>query len=666
MCLSYQVLLAQGDNCSKYYFGPDTIISCLSSGNCITLKAIAPNIKTSTDDYKIVTTGYSACDYISPIPEIPGFRIDDRYSAVNTLPFTFSFYGSSYTAYVVGGNGIISFDQSKANTFCHYGILNSGGSLSATSGTPQTIPSTLFDRAVIMGPYHDINPNDPYNGSTDEKMQIYTYGTSPNRKTVISWYHIPLFSSACGQLLNTHQIVLHEGSGIIDVIIQDKTICPTWNQGRATLGIMNFARNKALAAPGKNATVWGTTGMNEKYQFIPSGVGPTAFKRIELYDGSTLVATGDTVGINNGAQFDVSFPNVCVASGSKTFTVRAFYRSVLDPNIEIILEGPLTVTRINPIGNVTVIINDATCTNAGTAVVGPVDPDYTYSKDSITFQSSNVFNNLSSGAYKFFVRNGPCVASAVDTVIFIDNLTLTAAPDTSVCKSNPVNLYAYTNASTIAWQPANEVTNPAAAVTTAYPEVNSSYYITATLGSCVKKDTVNVIVKPTPFVDAGPPITTLAGDQVQLLGTASAGIYLWTPGTQLSSTSIVNPYVISPQQTTEYTLNVTNSDGCSNNDKMILTVIPYCVKVMSAFTPNGDGINDLWYVTQGTTCTKNISVSVYNRYGSKVFESKNYNNDWNGRYRNSPLSDGTYYYMIEVTLINDRKVFLKGDVTILR
>ena len=99
---------------------------------------------------------------------------------------------------------------------------------------------------------------------------------------------------------------------------------------------------------------------------------------------------------------------------------------------------------------------------------------------------------------------------------------------------------------------------------------------------------------------------------------------------------------------------------------MLVTVLPYCLNPNGAFTPNGDGIYDTWFVTDGTACLSNVEVHVYNRYGNKVFESSNYHNDWKGTYNGAPLPVGTYYYVIKYTLINNKVIILKGNVTILR
>jgi gliding motility-associated-like protein len=87
---------------------------------------------------------------------------------------------------------------------------------------------------------------------------------------------------------------------------------------------------------------------------------------------------------------------------------------------------------------------------------------------------------------------------------------------------------------------------------------------------------------------------------------------------------------------------------------------------MEAITPNGDGINDLWLLTNGNGCLTNIKAQVFNRYGAKVYESNNYQNNWNGTYKGDPLPDGTYYYIVNYTLVNGKQVILKGNLTILR
>jgi gliding motility-associated-like protein len=172
-------------------------------------------------------------------------------------------------------------------------------------------------------------------------------------------------------------------------------------------------------------------------------------------------------------------------------------------------------------------------------------------------------------------------------------------------------------------------------------------------------------VVPGASANAGPDAIILQGDSYQMVGTATVGTYLWTPSSGLSATNILTP-VANPIVTTTYTLNVTSPQGCIASDAMVLTVVPNCVKPLNAFTPNGDGVNDTWFVTETFACISKITAQVYNRYGAKVFESNNYQNKWDGTRDGKPLPDGTYYYVLNYTLINGKTVAFKGNVTILR
>ncbi|MFT3908742.1 MAG: gliding motility-associated C-terminal domain-containing protein [Ferruginibacter sp.] len=111
-----------------------------------------------------------------------------------------------------------------------------------------------------------------------------------------------------------------------------------------------------------------------------------------------------------------------------------------------------------------------------------------------------------------------------------------------------------------------------------------------------------------------------------------------------------------------------NSVGC---DSVITTTLKLkqkiieCITLKNAFTPNGDGVNDYWILYR-YNCFKRLEVNVYNRYGSIVYHSDNYKNDWNGKFKNQELPDGTYYYIIKVISFDGKEHLFKDNVTILR
>ena len=180
--------------------------------------------------------------------------------------------------------------------------------------------------------------------------------------------------------------------------------------------------------------------------------------------------------------------------------------------------------------------------------------------------------------------------------------------------------------------------------------------------------TVVVTIKPSPGANAGPDKIIVDGDEVTLdgSGTTTSTTIAWTPNTTLTGANTFTP-LAKPRVTTTYTMTVTDNNNCVSTDNTVITVIPYCVKVMTAFTPNGDGINDRWLVTTNSgACVKQVIAKVFNRYGELVYSNDFYNNDWDGRYKGKPVADGTYYYVIQYRLINGNSIPVKGDVTILR
>jgi gliding motility-associated-like protein len=84
--------------------------------------------------------------------------------------------------------------------------------------------------------------------------------------------------------------------------------------------------------------------------------------------------------------------------------------------------------------------------------------------------------------------------------------------------------------------------------------------------------------------------------------------------------------------------------------------------ISNLFTPNGDGINDMWYIQDIVNYPEN-EVFVFNIYGQQVFAKQGYMNDWAGTYNGNALPDGTYYYVLK---FSDSEIVVKGSLDILR
>jgi len=369
-------------NCTR-----DTTINSCASPACFTLRAVVPDIRTASNTYTVnqfAGTGVTSCfqPYVRPDDQsgIPAsLTIDDRYSAAINMGFPFSFFGSTYNSLVASTNGLVSFDVTRANGFSHFGIINTSGTLGASGTNPQNLPSNLYDRAIIMGPYHDLDPS--VTSSANRRIQYQTFGTAPYRRWILSFFRVPQFN--CNSLIeNTHQIVLYESLNIVEVFLFSRQPCATWNEGRAMVGMQNFNRDAAIMAPGRRASdpVWGTTNMNEAWRFIPSG-GPQLLKRVELLDNSgAVVATGTTSPGSTG-NINVEFSNVCAqVSGLSRFVVRPVYQHPTNAALEMF--GSDTV-RVNIASGIaaTIASTPSNCTPSGSITVnvtaGTGTPPYT-------------------------------------------------------------------------------------------------------------------------------------------------------------------------------------------------------------------------------------------------------------------------------------------------
>ncbi|QQL50660.1 gliding motility-associated C-terminal domain-containing protein [Mucilaginibacter ginkgonis] len=106
---------------------------------------------------------------------------------------------------------------------------------------------------------------------------------------------------------------------------------------------------------------------------------------------------------------------------------------------------------------------------------------------------------------------------------------------------------------------------------------------------------------------------------------------------------------------------MTTALGCSAQASETINVIS-TVTAPNTFTPNGDGINDLWQIPHLSDYT-NSSLKIYNRLGIIIYESKGYTVPWNGTANGSNVPAGAYYYIID---LKDGSKPVTGEVTIIR
>jgi gliding motility-associated-like protein len=195
---------------------------------------------------------------------------DDGVEGPFPIGFSFSFFGKKDSLFWVGANGWIAFspdDKSKGIRDIHP-IPNRGDNYSPVD--------------CILGPFCDLNPS--YGGTT--YIFYETIGQEPNRSLIVMWCDCPMYN--CLDTTSTFQIILNEGSNIIESQIMKKSFCP-WLGNKAVLGVQNITGYLGFAVPGYNNTSW--TANNMAWKYTP--VSPDSFEISTISYNLRPITPGD-------------------------------------------------------------------------------------------------------------------------------------------------------------------------------------------------------------------------------------------------------------------------------------------------------------------------------------------------------------------------------------
>lgn len=147
--------------------------------------------------------------------------------------------------------------------------------------------------------------------------------------------------------------------------------------------------------------------------------------------------------------------------------------------------------------------------------------------------------------------------------------------------------------------------------------------------------------------------------------------YEWTPPLGLSCTNCQTPIIQVPETTT-YTIKGTDIQGCSDSTSFTINVDEAVrVFVPNAFSPNGDGTNEVLIVYSPGDVQNIKTFRIFSRWGELVFERNNFSPNlegygWDGNFKGQPMNQGVFVYFVEVLLIDGRTEILTGDITLFR
>lgn len=369
---------------------------------------------------------------------------------------------------------------------------------------------------------------------------------------------------------------------------------------------------------------------------------------------------------------------------------------------------PLTVPLVtvvqpacsNPLGSITI--------NA------PIENTNQYSIDGINYQPSNFFPNLPGGSYTVTVRKGNgCTSSPVivnlanvtlpvlqnintsacerliyngtlyttsaiindtlrsqsgcDSVITTVNLQidpkpqLTVSPGITICAGNSIRLNASADNASVQWlgfSISSITVSPVA--TTTYTAVAASANgctDTAFTTITVTDFDIQLFANPNPFI-SGMPISLIT------TANSSYGVTAWKPANLFS-----NQFALSQSLITDSSQSITaiarSQSGCVDSASVNIIVDPLSgLFLPTAFTPNGDGKNDVFKILGGKI--QKLDLKIFNRWGQVVFSTTDRTKAWDGSFAGKPQSAGNYVYVLKAVLQNGSTINKKGTILLIK
>lgn len=400
---------------------------------------------------------------------------------------------------------------------------------------------------------------------------------------------------------------------------------------------------------------------------------------INLAFRDTLICVPDALQLNASGSGSFSWgPNISIINANTgTPTVNPVTTTVY--NVTLNDNGCINndSVRVRVIRTVTLIaMNDTTiCRTDPVKLSANTDALLFTWSPAGSLNNANVPNPiatpLTNTTYTLIGRVGSCTSSDDVAIKVIPYPVSNAGPDQLICYLTSAQLNGSITGSSFAWSPGATLSSTTILDPVASPKRTSSYILTVydTLG-CPKpgRDTVvvNVLPKMNPF--AGRDTMVVIGESLQFNGSGGVS-YFWTPPTGLSSTTIPNPIgnYSGEFDSIRYKLYVRNEADCLDSATVLVKIFKTSayVFVPSAFTPNGDGLNDI--IAPIAVGIKRIEYfRIFNRWGQLVFSTTVNGQGWDGKIAGTPQATNTFVWICSAIDYTGKKLFLKGKVTLIR
>ncbi len=256
-------------------------------------------------------------------------------------------------------------------------------------------------------------------------------------------------------------------------------------------------------------------------------------------------------------------------------------------------------------------------------------------------------------------------ADSMNIIVFEGNFgSLAGRTDVAICPRDTVS-YKASGGVSYSWNPTAYLTSAtdSAVIARAVTDVNYAVTITDVHG-CTDTLYAAINVLPGAILNLPDSVVLYPGDSVLLQAQGNASSYAWFPGTGLSATNISNP-VATPTVNTRYFVQAVTEAGCTVSDTVDVLLRAESVLAMpNAFVPGSGPNGQLKIMRQGIASLNYLRI--FNRWGTKVFETNNIDEGWDGTYNSADQPMGVYIYQVDAVTPTGRRFTQQGNITLIR
>ena len=260
---------------------------------------------------------------------------------------------------------------------------------------------------------------------------------------------------------------------------------------------------------------------------------------------------------------------------------------------------------------------------------------------------------LQNTTYFVTAHLGHCSDKTQTKVLVSPYPTGSAGSDTTICFGSTAQLHGSTTAAYFAWSPASSMLNANTLYPTAGPQATTAYLFTVRdTFYCPKSSTDTVIVNVIPQVkiDAGRDTSIVENQPLQLNAISNEEVvaYKWSPSVWLNNSNIASPVatiISSYTDTMTYIVKAATTQGCTGTDSIRIFIYKTHpdMFIPTAFTPNGDGLNDIFKPSLGGI-KQLVYFRIFDRRGELLYQTSQSGKGWDGTFNGIKQPTGTYIF----------------------